>query len=122
MRGILFRGKTVDTGEWVEGAYYKQTEYYGDPYEAHYIITTTDELEDNMMLFERVDPETVGQFTGLFDKNYKRIFEGDIMRNAGNVVEFYNGSFCINGDSPLSFWTGTEIIGNIHDDREKEEK
>lgn len=65
-----------------------------------------------------VIPETVGQHTGLTDKNGKKIFEGDIMRNAGNVVEFCSDSFCINGDCPLSYWTKTEIIGNIHDNPE----
>lgn len=81
MREILFRGKKYN-GEWVEGTYYKQTEYYGDKTEAHHIITSKDELEDNMMNVERVCPESVGEFTGLSDRNGKRVFEGDILKIA----------------------------------------
>ena len=121
MREILFRGKRIDNGEWVEGYLVPITiNCYDKGYE---IIESDgieyDELDGYNPLFSssRVDPATVGQYTGL-NANGKRIFEGDIMRNAGNVVEFCNGGFCVNGDSPLALWTKTEVIGNIHDNPE----
>lgn len=124
MREILFRGKTKEDGEWVYGFYVNCASTYDDPETgrvAEIIELDADRIyqgEYCSLAAHPVIPETVGQWTGLADKNGTKIFEGDIMRNAGNVVEFCNGSFCINGDSPLSFWTETEVIGNIHDDSE----
>lgn len=68
MREILFRGKRFDDGEWVYG-FYSNTK--GETGRFHHI-------EDDKSIV-RVDPDTVGQYTGLTDKNDKKIFDGDIV-------------------------------------------
>ena len=67
MREILFRGKRVGNGEWIEGYYFRQ-------YGSNEIVTADDEIY-------HITPETVGQYTGLTDKNgLTKIFEGDVVK------------------------------------------
>lgn len=135
MREILFRGKRQDNGEWVYGAYYglcRMTNKAGDFGYAHLIRQSNDEP------LYRVDPETVGEYTGLTDKNGKRIFEGDIVaEDCGwkGLVEFFTEDIgscgcCVpqfdgsgfkakykNDDSGVDMRSCT-IVGNIHDNPE----
>ena len=122
MREILFRGKRKDNDEWVEGNY---GEYYGEYYNEEKklscISIPSKETISGSWCYD-VIPETVGQFTGLTDKNGVRVFEGDIVcifdgEYFSGVVKYSNeqGSFTVD-DTSLHYWVSDiEVIGNIHE-------
>ena len=78
MRNIIFKAKTLQ-GEWVEGSYHHQTDYYGDPCDKHYIIDGTKTDMEGYGEHYEIDPETLCQFTGKTDEAGKKIYEKDIV-------------------------------------------
>lgn len=119
MRTIKFRGKGRITGNW----------FYGNLFMGMYGRTHIFSLEVGAL---EVDPETVGQFSGLYDCDGKEIFEGDILKWSNGLmyaVKFWHGMFyasveeCnegILGGFPLHALTEyedgkCEIVGNIYD-------
>ena len=127
MKEIIFRGKRMDNGEWVYGSYLflhiSSVDWTGakrgKPEDVHYIVNDQD-------INYAVYPSTIGQYTGLEDKNGKRIFEGDILSfrtGRTHVVRFEDGAFILEGSSiPMRFANKFEVIGNITDNPELLEK
>ena len=135
MREIKFRGKRLDNKEWVYGHYFITpitAEFCVKPENGAFFASGDEPIRhcivENMVAFE-IDHATIGQYTGLKDKNGKEIWEEDIVcgspqRVVGEVV-YHNDRIEIKDDDP-QYWVGVnffsqegrEIIGNIHDNTE----
>lgn len=139
MREIKFRGKRLDNGEWIYGSLL--VSHFKDDKKERYFIT---QFSGNYTFEHEVDPNTVGQFTGLRDKSGREIWEGDIFKEDGSGI--VRSVFRVPGglafeDNPVSFgydhrapvypyssiaemqsvsWLSQccEVIGNIHDNPE----
>lgn len=141
MREILFRGKAkagykwITEGEWIEGSLFYSNDENGTVYQIATSYLSASKDESVMVVAYEVDPETVCQYTGLTDKNSRKIFEGDIvqdypfkaivkfgefenqvLKNIGFNLDWTDGLYY---RQDLPFWAGKiEVIGNIFDSPE----
>lgn len=127
MREILFKAKRIDNGEWVDG-YYLRDQYHRSGKDIIFYRKDSDQFT---VYTDIIDIETLCQFTGLCDKNGKKIWENDIIQYGAVAAvvkfgEYGNGNLGFYVDFPeetnyrkdFSYWAKkVVVIGNAVDDR-----
>lgn len=115
MREILFKAKSKYNGEWVEGYYLRDQYHIG----GKDIIFYRKDSDRFTVYTDRIDPETLCQFTGLCDKNGKRIWENDIIKyHFGEIYApikygYYQNCFDSQKTEHIGFyvdWTGDKCL------------
>ena len=138
MREILFKAKRIDNGEWVDGYYMERN---GKPFIGIDISIGIDMFDvfcTPIIRWFEIDPETLCQFTGLYDKNGKKIWENDIFQYTDEITMITNKDLIKYNETHASFvrlhntgklglqylWIDEaicnhgEVIGNIFDNKE----
>lgn len=134
MREILFRGKRISNGKWIEGYYEYDESGQTTEEPTAYIYHLNNHPCGWFLIPYEVIPETVGQYTGLTDKNGKKIFEGDILEFSdrlvvvfwhahlgcwdSNFLKYTNKENGKDDMSPSRWDYKSKVIGNIHDNPE----
>ena len=147
MREILFKAKSTDNGEWIEGSFLQFDDDCAYIIPRYKYASTLNKIELALATMKSVDPSTLCQYTGLTDRNGERIWENDIVANkwcfiCGNsVVKFgeyknfhmpedyqygnlgfyleHTYNFDKNYRKDMMYFAGRcEILGNIFDNPE----
>jgi uncharacterized phage protein (TIGR01671 family) len=132
MREILFKAKRIYDGKWIEGYYLRDQYHIG----GKDIIFYRKDSDRFTVYTDRIDIETLCQFTGLCDKNGNKIWENDIVtcqtKYGGDIgkVVFHNGKFCVLWNSKYHYSrngkcenyydinTKNSVKGNVFDNPE----